>query len=201
MQPITIHAREVSVSAKTFTVTAYNGDKLTLRGWDLPVVLDLSKLVLAPKLVAVLDHDGEKRVGHIDSVDNNGRRLILSGVLSAATPWRDEVLQSHRDGYGWEASIEAEADDAIELPSGKSQSVNGRTIDGPAYITVSTLFGFSFVTRGADRSTEVAIAASAASVARRRPTYTPSRYFPPTNVRFNPGDSFTFTPNVTRIYR
>jgi hypothetical protein len=160
---ITISARDLNVSAaaKTFTVLAYNGDRLRLPNFPAPVVIDLSKLKLAKRLTANLDHDAEKRVGHVTNVDNDGRRLLLTGVLSAATEWRDEVLASYRDGYQWEASVEAGVDDYREVPHGRSEYVNGRSIAGPIYVTASTLYGFAFVTRGADRTTEVAIAASA----------------------------------------
>lgn len=153
---------EKPVPAK-FSSVFYTGGPLSISGWDMPVVIDLEGLSNGKVLVANLDHDSTKRVGNFDVV-NNGSQLIANGSATAATPARDEVVESARNGYQWQASLEVSPSKVEELAKGKTVEVNGQQITGPVYITrKGTLKGFAFVSHGADDNTTAAIAASAAS--------------------------------------
>lgn len=148
-----------------FESTFYTGVPMDIAGWDLPVVIDLAGLSEGKVLVANLDHDPSKRVGNF-SVANDGKSLVASGTASAATPWRDEVVNSAAEGYQWQASLEVyPANGGVELlKAGKTAEINGRQVAGPAYVTrKGTLKGFAFVSHGADDSTSATIAAKAAS--------------------------------------
>lgn len=148
---------------RSFTSTFYTGGPLNVGGYDLPVVVDLAGLKNGKVLVANLDHDASKRVGNFQ-VSNDGRQLVANGVANAATAARDEVVNSAKDGYQWQASLEVAPLKIEELAKGKTVEVNGQQITGPAYITrEGTLKGFAFVSHGADDNTSATIAASAAS--------------------------------------
>jgi hypothetical protein len=146
-----------------FSSVFYTGGPLPISGWEFPVVVDLAGLSNGKVLVANLDHDSTKRVGNFEVV-NDGTQLIANGSATAATPARDEVVNSARDGYQWQASLEVSPSKVEELAKGKTVEVNGQQITGPAFITrKGTLKGFAFVSHGADDNTTAAIAASAAS--------------------------------------
>lgn len=89
----------IANNAKRFTVTAYSGTAIRLRGFTGPVVVDLSGVARGRSLVAHLDNDRAKRVGHIDQYTNDGRSLKLSGVTSAATESAREVAASAVDDF------------------------------------------------------------------------------------------------------
>jgi hypothetical protein len=147
----------------TFSVLAYTGGPMQLAYYDLPVVVDLAGMEFGRQLVANLDHDRTKRVGNVTGKAIADNQLTLSGVASAATAARDEVVASAKNGFIWQASIEAMPGEMTELAAGKTAEVNGRTVNGPAYIVrTSTLKGFAFVSHGADDNTTVSIAAGAA---------------------------------------
>lgn len=147
----------------TFSVLAYTGGPMTLAYYDLPVVVDLAGMEFGRQLVANLDHDRTQRVGNVTGKTIADGQLTLTGIASAATAARDEVVASAKNGFTWQASIEAMPGEITELAAGKSAEVNGRTVNGPAYLVrTSTLKGFAFVSHGADDNTEVSIAASAA---------------------------------------
>jgi hypothetical protein len=147
---------------KTFHVLAYSGGLLYVDDFDLPVVVDLAGLRLHKNVIANLDHKPTQRVGHVTESKNDGKTLELSGVTSAANPAREEVIGSSKDGYPWEASIEADLRRIVTIPAGKQVTVNGQTFSGPIYVSrQATLLGFAFVTHGGDFNTEVRIAASA----------------------------------------
>lgn len=164
--PVTIEATEADGTPKTptFSVVAYTGGAMNLNGWDMPVVVDLAGMTFGNSLVANLDHETSKRVGHVTGKDKSGGKLVLSGLASAANPARDEVVNSAATGFVWQASIEAMPQKVIEVEAGKTVTVNGQEMTGPLYVArKSVLKGFAFVSHGADDNTTVSIAARAAS--------------------------------------
>ncbi len=145
-----------------FTANFYNGGRLPIEGWEEDVVVDLAGLENGNVLVANLDHDRTKRVGNF-AVANDGKSLVANGTASARTPWRDEVVGSAEDGYEWQASLEVVPKQVEFVKEGHTAEANGQSFDGPVYITrKGVLKGFAFVTHGADDTTTVSIAATAA---------------------------------------
>lgn len=145
-----------------FDVTAYTGGPMNIFGYDLPVVVDLDGMTFAKSLVGNLDHERRMRVGHVTEKSTDGGRLQLGGLVSAATDAAREVAESAKNGFVWQASIEAMPERIVEIDKGESTEANGRTFDGPLYlIQKSRLSGFAFVSRGADEDTTASIAASA----------------------------------------
>jgi hypothetical protein len=164
--PITITAAEGEGTSDppSFDVVAYTGGPLTLAGWDAPVVVDLKGISFGNSLVANLDHDRSKRVGHVTATTKADGQLTLSGKVSAATDSAREVVESAAKGFVWQASIEAGPDELREVAVGKTVKVNGQELTGPLYVAArSTLRGFAFVSHGADDNTSVSIAAEAAT--------------------------------------
>lgn len=159
---VDVHAAADEASAPRFAVNAYNGGPLTVAGFSLPVVVELSSLQMSPSVTANLDHDSGQRVGHVTAANNDGNSLTLEGEVSAVSSAADEVVQSANRGYPWQASIEAQPGKLETISAGKSRQVNGQTIEGPAYVAKnSKLYGFAFLSRGADESTSATIAAAA----------------------------------------
>lgn len=161
--PVEILAGEEQQSGpKKFKVVAYTGGIIEL-GWGMPVIVDLSGMGYGNSLVANLDHERSKRVGHVTEKFKDNGELVLGGVASAATEWRDEVVQSAADGFVWQASIEARVVKYTELKAGQTAQVNGQTVEGPLFIVRKCILkGFAFVSHGADDNTSVQIAAAAA---------------------------------------
>ena len=161
---VAIQASESGDGPKRFDVVAYTGGAMRVGGYPDPVVVDLDGMTYGRSIVANLDHDTSKRVGHVTEKSKEGGKLTLAGFASAATPFREEVIASAADGFVWQASIEAAPTKLVELAAGKTAVVNGQTITGPAIIArKSVLKGFAFVSHGADDNTTATIAASAAS--------------------------------------
>jgi len=149
----------------SFDVVAYTGGALDLAWWDAPVIVDLKAISFGKSLVANLDHDVSKRVGHVTATSKADGQLRLGGKVSAATDAAREVVESAAKGFIWQASIEANPDELLEVAAGKVVKVNGREFTGPLYVAAkSTLRGFAFVSHGADDNTSVSIAAEAANI-------------------------------------
>ncbi len=165
--PVSVEAAAKDTEGKLlppkFTATFYTGVAMDINGWDLPVVIDLAGLQEGNSLVANLDHDRSKRVGNF-ALANDGKSLVANGTASARTAARDEVIGSAEDGFNWQASIEVTPIEVEAVKKGHTAEANGRTFDGPMYITrKGVLKGFAFVSHGADDNTSATIAASAAS--------------------------------------
>jgi len=169
LAPVEIKAAEAAEGEEpkgppTFSVVAYTGGAMNVAGYDKPIVIDLGGLKFAKSIVANLDHIQSQRVGHVTAKSKDDGVLTLSGVASAATPSRDEVVNSARDGFVWQASVEAYPDKVREVGAGETATINGQEFAGPLYhVRYSTLSGFAFVSHGADDQTTAKIAATAAS--------------------------------------
>lgn len=157
-----INANEGETSGPPrFNSRVYNGGPIEVAGYDKPIVIDLAGLESKRNIVANLDHVKTARVGKVTSRSDEGGVLTLAGLANAATAARDEVVASAKDGFTWEASIEASPLKIDQLAKGKSVVVNGRTVEGPLYVVrAAKLTGFAFVSHGADEETDVSIAAS-----------------------------------------
>jgi hypothetical protein len=159
-------------SVPTFRIIAYNGGELRtaeyIAKFGKPVVIDLAGLSYSANITANMDHDPTQRVGHVTEKTNDGRQLILAGIVSGTGSAAREVVDNAARSYPWQASVEAIPTSPLEeVRAGQSVIVNGRTIVGPALIArKSRLFGVAFLARGADETTSVSIAASAAEPAK-----------------------------------
>lgn len=146
-----------------FSMVAYSGGLLPVKGYKFPVILDLQGVEFRRNVLANLDHDRTQRVGQVTEHTNDGKKIVLSGILSAATDACEEVIASSKKGFEWEASIEALPTKQPEfIAAGSKVKVNGATFEGPVFVArESTLFGVAFLGQGADERTVVSIAASA----------------------------------------
>jgi len=164
--PVQIKAAEGDGDSKgppSFSVVAYTGGALSLGNFGAPVVVDVKGISFAKSLIANLDHDRTKRVGHVTETSKADGQLTLGGKVSAATEAAREVVESAANGFVWQASIEAQADELREVAAGKTVKVNGQEFIGPLYVAArSTLRGFAFTSHAADDNTSVSIAAEAA---------------------------------------
>lgn len=148
---------------RKFTAEFYTGGALEINGYDLPVIVDLAGLSNGNTLVANLDHVASQRVGNF-AVANDGKSLVANGTATAATPARDEVVNSADAGYQWQASLEVTPKQIETVKAGKKVSVNGQEFTGPLYVTrKGVLKGFAFVSHGADDNTSATIAAELAA--------------------------------------
>ena len=179
-RPITVgksfsfSARSIAIEASandgklpTFTINAYNGGPLRVDGYDLPIVVDISGVRVERDVVANLHHDRTQIVGHVapENVKLGQSSIDMAGVISGTGLAAEEAVSNHRNGFPWQASIEAtpEAGAVEYVDEGEKVTVNGQEFAGPLLVSRrSKLHGIAFVARGADDTTSISIAASAA---------------------------------------
>lgn len=167
---VRIQAAADDKSSPTFDVVAYTGAAMDVSGWEHPIVLDLSGMTFGKSIVANLDHDETRRVGHVTSRSVEGGELRLQGVASAATAHQAEVVNSAKNGFAWQASVEVYPRTLEDVAAGESVDVNGKTINGPVHVVrAGKLTGFAFVSHGADENTTAAIAAQAGRKKKGKP--------------------------------
>jgi hypothetical protein len=108
------------------------------------------------RIIANLDHDTTKRVGHVTRVENDCKALSLFGDVSGATAAAAEFVESSDLGLPWSVSIEC----ALPKPRlEKNVTVNGQHYESVYVARNVKLTGLAFCTAGAD-PTAVGIAAS-----------------------------------------
>jgi hypothetical protein len=153
---------------RRFNILAYSGGALSVDGFDLPVIVDLSGLdVPETPLPILIDHTKsvEATLGMTDSVENTGTALVLAGPVTGASAIAQQVIAQADAGHQWQASIGAMVVDSERVAPGQSVQVNGQTFVGPVIVARrATLRETSVLPMGADASTVVNLAASAAAM-------------------------------------
>lgn len=166
---VTMEAAGADGEAKlpAFTMIANNGNPMMLQGWRYPVVLDFTGLnIPAQNRPIRFNHDSEQGVGHTTDIKVDAGKLIARGVISRDTPAAREVVSSSKNGFPWQASVGANADEVEFIKSGESVVVNGKTFEGPLNVArAATLGEISFVDLGADDQTSASVAAAKKSAA------------------------------------
>ena len=152
----------------TVDVVAYNGGPLMVEGYDVPVIISIAGVSVERDVVLNLHHDKTQIVGHVptEGVELTATSIILHGLISGTGPAAAEAVGNAKNQFPWQASVEATpvAGKLEFFDQGQSVSVNGQTFTGPCVVAwESLLHGTAFVARGADDTTTVAIAASAAN--------------------------------------
>ena len=142
-----------------FEMDLYHGGAITVAGYG-RIVLDLAGLAIPSRAIPVhRDHDPGQVVGHGKARIEAGV-VKVAGLVSGAGPAAAEVVAAGKNGFPWQASIEAEPIRAEELRTGATAKVNGRSVSGPlSIIRKAQLKGASFVSLGADSSTSAKVAA------------------------------------------
>ncbi len=156
---------ENAPTLRRFSMVAYTGGPMRLNGWAHPVVVDLSGMEIAGGQIKsrpiLKDHNRSLIVGHTESIRIEGNQLLVSGVISGAGAVAQEIVESSRNGFPWQASLGAVSGQMEFVPKGKKAMANGREFSGPVHIARKSVLGeVSFVALGADDNTSASVAAA-----------------------------------------
>lgn len=142
-----------------FSMTAYTGGAMRVKGFPHPVVVDLNGLdVTAQNLPIRLDHNAKQGVGHSTRIAIEDGQLVAEGLISRDTSWARDVANSGKHGFPWQASIGGPVVEAELVPDGCQVEVNGQTFEGPVHVVRKmVLREISFVDQGADEHTTAVV--------------------------------------------
>lgn len=145
---------------KKFSGVAYTGGAMRAN-YGFPVAIDLSGLTVASASIPALkDHDTAAIVGHL-AAEIGKRSIKVEGVLSGVGDAAQEVQALSANDFPWQMSVGVEPTKVDFVERGDRQVVNGKAVDGPAYvIRAGVLREVSFVAIGADPNTSGSVAAS-----------------------------------------
>lgn len=146
----------------TITMEAYNGGIMAV-GWYGDVVIDLAGLETPANLPILFNHDDwsiDSVLGQTSDIDNDGKRLSVTGTIMADTDLTRKTLTLAKNGYIFQSSIGALPLKRTYIQEDQEVKVNGRTLKGPFdLIEKSVLREVSTVLLGADSTTTAKIAA------------------------------------------
>lgn len=173
---VSLTATAESGKPRRFKIEAYNGGKLHVDGFDLPVVVDLQGLHAAESVAIVLNHEPpntETTVGSTDVIANDGKSLSLAGPITGDhRPRIKAAIDQFDKGQKWQASIGALVTDQQEIAAGQRVTVNGQTFEGPLIVARrAELKHTGILPSGADSSTSVNLAAAAATTKGKNMTF------------------------------
>ena len=168
---ITLTAASDDGKPRRFQMQAYNGGTLPVKGYEHPVVVDLSTLNEPPSMPILIDHkqDVESTLGSTDKIENTGTEINISGPVTATSPKAQNVVAQADKGQRWQASIgvrpSPKAEETTTVQPGRRVQLNGRDFVGPVVVLRNgQLFETSVLPAGADQTTTVNLAASAANI-------------------------------------
>lgn len=154
---------------RKFSMVAYSGGKLPVAGFPVPVVVDLTGLEASSDIPILIDHlkSVDATLGISKEIINNGKSILISGVITGQGDKTKAVLSAAAAGHKWQASIGAQVLQAQEISAGQTVKVNGQTFSGPLIVARrAVLRETSVLPMGADSSTSVNLAASAAKLSK-----------------------------------
>jgi len=161
-KPLKIQAAADDKPAKVSGV-AYNGGKLSIYGWEDPVVVDIAGMETgADETPLLADHFGyaDNRLGLVTVSIAGGRAIEVSGSIVSETDRAKEIVLQGKKGADWQLSIGATANAVQHVKEG-ARTINGQDHAAPFFhISKSTLCEVSVVPIGADQQTHMTIAAS-----------------------------------------
>lgn len=172
MKSVTLFTGDLQIKAnagttlKTFSILAYSGGTLPVDGFDYPVIVDLSGLSIPGPIPILIDHEKsvDATFGMTDSIVNDGSTLVLSGKITGSSQRSQSVIDAAVKGHQWQASIGARVIEQEHIADGQSVEVNGQTFVGPVIVARrAVLRETSVLPMGADATTQVTLAASAAT--------------------------------------
>ena len=152
-----------------FSITAYNGGAMRLTGWKFPVVIDGEGVKLAAASIPIYaPHAPEGGPDVVEClVGQTGTTTVVQGCIKAEGIVTGEsttvknVLAHARNGFKWQASINAMPTKVEFLLEGRGLTVNGKAIVGPCVVARAvTMDHIALVPLGADPTTSACIAAS-----------------------------------------
>lgn len=166
---MSIEASSQESRKRRFSIVAYDGGPLRQKNYDYPLVVDIAGFDLGDQIRPILiDHqrDTEHVLGQTDRITASVGELTAEGEVIGQSPSALNVISLNDSGFRFEASIGATPlVKPTFIPRGQSVSVNGRTFQGPIYLSTRTkLTEISFVPIGAAQRSAAHIAASAAGV-------------------------------------
>jgi len=140
-EPVSRYYGRLVIDLDTLRLPEAGGRKLPLlfrhaMSWELPA-------------------DKDPRLGTIERASRTQRGIeIEASILSRRTS--DTIFQDADDGYPWQLSVSVDGGTYIVVQQGQSLDVNGKSIEGPAYILKNAqLREVSLVEVGADPDTEM----------------------------------------------
>lgn len=172
--PVIIASASVQLKAtgqlRRFEIHAYDGGKLPVEGFKVPVVLDLKTLTHRPGYSVIIDHNAktDHTLGQVNRFANDGRGIVIAGLVTGDHwPVVKNVCVQADKGHIWEASVGAmfDVEEARLIEEGQTIAVNGQDLSGPFVLAMNAVVReTSVLPMGAASTTSVNLAAMAALI-------------------------------------
>lgn len=138
-----------------FTLEAYTGEIINC--WWGSFAVDIEGITFKSSMPIFRDHVDTQIVGYTLKGWKDGS-FFVSGKFSNVTEHAKEVRGLAAEGFPWQASIGVSPLRVLQIESGETYQVNGKTLIGPGEVWLeSKVFETSFVPLGADDNTSVTV--------------------------------------------
>ena len=123
-----------------FSLVVYTGGIAQPKDFPCPVVIDLAGLDIPSQTIPVrYEHKSHQGVGHTEKIWIEGGEVLAEGVISRNTTWAQDVAQSAKNGFPWQASMGGPIHETEYVSQGHSVTVNGQSFEGELYVIPGVL--------------------------------------------------------------
>ena len=156
-----------------FALEFYNGGALQVSGWKLPVVINVHGVKCAADRFPIYANHIDADTSGPDMIEQligqtggpctimQACSLMASGDVTGTSKTVKAVMDHAAAGFQWQASVDAMPTTGHVIPEGDSETVNGQSFAGPAFVAdESVLANVAVVPLGADTSTQAHFAAT-----------------------------------------
>lgn len=145
---------------KELEAEAYNGGIADIPYWGASVFELSSMTVEAGTHPMLCQHDIDRPLGVVDSVDKTDKAMACKGRILMALKASPEIVAAAKAGFPYQASVGLRPGTQEYVDAGVEVEVNGQKLTGPFTLHKLTAFReMSVVTFGGDRTTKTRIAA------------------------------------------
>jgi hypothetical protein len=149
---------------------AYTGEPLEQPWWQAPVIVDLDGIDAGDGVFPILDahlQTKEGIVGQAEEAVVEDGKFIVRGRMIEVMDAAKEIIRLADASFVWQASIGARSYQKEFVGEGATVEVNGRTYQGPCYVSRKTVIReTSFVVIGDDKNTKGLVASYRGTMAK-----------------------------------
>jgi hypothetical protein len=138
------------------SMIAYSGKIIKDHWYWGDLAIDTAGVILSENNIPILhDHNTSEKIGFGKFIVNDRHEIVPEDSTFVDTPIAQEFIKLSREGFPYQASIQARPMQILKLEEGETCEVNGFTMTGPGTVwRKSVLKECSVTTFGADSNTK-----------------------------------------------
>lgn len=127
--------------AEELLMVAYSGGIIPNHFYWGNLAIDLNGMSFPKARYPILEnHDTAKKIAFADGIEIDGGALVIKKAKFVDTPESREFRKLSKEGFPYQSSIFASPSVIEKIPEGKTETINGMSVEGPATVWRESTF-------------------------------------------------------------